>query len=86
MSQQRKVWLHLLKHGSITSLEMFNKYFICCPHAIIRDLRKLHPEIIKDMWVDRTRIELDDQGKNKKVSVRYKMYFLNENKTLNLQQ
>lgn len=83
MSQHNKVWQHLLKYGSITSLEMFNRYYICCPHAIIRDLRKLHPEVIKDIWVDRTRIERNEggnnkKGKEKKVSIRYKMYFLQQ--------
>ncbi|MCM1339405.1 MAG: helix-turn-helix domain-containing protein [Muribaculaceae bacterium] len=78
MTQHRKVWNHLLKHGSITSLEMFNKYFICCPHAIIRDLRKKYPDSIKDIWVDRTRIERDENGKERKVSIRYKMYFLQQ--------
>lgn len=78
MSQHTKVWQHLLKYGSITSLEMFNRYYICCPHAIIRDLRKLHPEVIKDLWVDKIRIEKDNKGKDKKVSIRYKMYFLQQ--------
>ena len=41
MSQAKKVWEHLLKHGSITARKMAERpFYINAPHGIIRDLRE----------------------------------------------
>lgn len=63
MNQQQKVFEYLQKNGSITALEMFNNFYICCPHSVIRDLRKKYD--ISDIW---------EQGVHK----RYKRWILNE--------
>jgi hypothetical protein len=63
LSQNQKVFNYLQTYGSITALEMFEHFYICCPHAIIRDLRKKYD--ITDEWENTT-------GK------RYKRWILNE--------
>lgn len=79
MTQSDKVWKHLNKYGTITSLEMFTNYYICCPHAIIRYLRKIYGnDSIKDTWIQKTRKEYNAKGKEETVTVRYKKYFLDK--------
>lgn len=51
-SQNQKVFDYLKTHGSITSLEMFDLFYICCPHSIIRNLRKKYD--ISDVWENTT--------------------------------
>lgn len=63
LSQNQKVFDYLKTHGSITALEMFEHFYICCPHSIIRDLRKKYD--ITDVWENTT-------GK------RFKRWILNE--------
>lgn len=76
-TQEGKVLEHLKKHGSITSLEMFDKFYICCPHSIIRNIRnKFGYDYIDDLWCTKKRKERDDKGKERTVSIRYKQYFL----------
>lgn len=51
MTQQERVLNYLKQNGSITSLEMFDNFFICCPQSVIRDLRKtLGYDTITDIW------------------------------------
>ena len=77
MTQERRVLEHLQKHGSITSLDMFEKFYICSPQAVIRNLRKKFGyDYINDLWVTKTRKERTTEGKERKVSIRYKQYFL----------
>lgn len=77
MTQEKRVLNHLQKHGSITSLEMFDKFSICCPHSIIRNIRnKFGYNYIQDLWCYKKRKELTEQGKERTVNVRYKTYFL----------
>lgn len=77
MTQSTKVLNHLQKHGSITSLEMFNKFCICCPHSIIRNIRnKFGYDYVQDLWVTKKRKEMTKQGKERTVNIRYKTYFL----------
>lgn len=47
-SQNQKVFEYLKRNGSITALEMFKYFYICCPHSVIRDLRKKYE--ITDVW------------------------------------
>lgn len=76
-TQETRVLEHLQKHGSITSLEMFEKFYICCPQGVIRNIRnKYGSDYIEDLWVTKTRKEQTEQGKERKVSIRYKQYFL----------
>ncbi len=76
MTQQDRVLKYMQKNGSITSLEMFDKFYIVAPHGIIRDLRKKYT--ILDEWVTKTRKEYDGEGKEKKVTIKYKRYFLDK--------
>lgn len=64
LSQNEKVYNFLKTHGSITALEMFERFYICCPHSIIRDLRKKYD--ISDIW------EIASSGR------RFKRWILNE--------
>lgn len=76
-TQEGMVLEHLKKHGSITSLEMFDKFYICCPQGVIRNIRKRFGyDYIEDLWHTKTRKERDDKGKERTVSIRYKQYFL----------
>ncbi|MBQ2135577.1 MAG: hypothetical protein II201_01680 [Clostridia bacterium] len=63
-SQNQKVFDYLQKHGSITALEMFERFYICCPHSIIRNLRKKYE--ISDIW------------ENTKSGKRFKRWILDE--------
>lgn len=79
MTQERRVLEHLKQHGSITSLEMFDKFFICCPHGIIRNIRKKFGyDYISDLWCLKKRKEKTSEGKERTVTVRYKQYFINK--------
>lgn len=79
MTQSRRVLEHLRKHGKITSLEMFDRFYICCPQAVIRDIRKRYGyDYVTDLWVTKVRKEKLENGKERKISVRYKEYFLNK--------
>ena len=81
MTQKTKIINHLMKYGSITSLEMFNTYFICCPQSAMRNARKKleceQPDYcISDKWIEKKKEIIDDNGKKRKVYIRYKLYFL----------
>ena len=67
-----------MKHGSITARKMAERpFFINAPHSIIRDLReKYGANMILDEWITKTRKEYDGEGKEVKVTARYKKYFL----------
>lgn len=86
MTQERRVLEYLKQHGSITSLEMFEHFFICCPTATIRNLRKRFGyDSITDIWQQKKRKERLPDGKERIVNVRYKRYFLSKFNTLQLQ-
>ncbi len=77
MTQEQRVLEHLLKQGSITSLEMFENFYICCPQGVIRNIRnKYGRDYVADLWCYKKRKELTEQGKERTVNVRYKKYFL----------
>lgn len=77
MTQEGKVLEYLKKHGSITSLEMFDKFYVCCPHSIIRNIRKRFGyDYIEALGCSKQRKEFDDKGNERTVNVRYKQYFL----------
>lgn len=75
-TQEQKVFDYMKKNGSISSLEMFDNFYICCPHAVIRNLR--HKYNILDEWKQIERKYIDDTGKEKKKSIRFKRWFLQE--------
>lgn len=78
-SQNNKVWEYLQHYNCITAYEMFEKFNICHPPARIRDLRKRYGYgTILDRWIIKTRKEYDNNGKEHKVTQRYKQYFLNK--------
>ncbi len=77
MTQQQRVLNYLKQNGSITSLEMFDNFYICCPQAVIRDLRKtLGFDAITDIWERKKRTEYKSDGTEKVKTVKYKRYFL----------
>ena len=78
MSQAEKVWEHLLKCGFITTRKMaVHPFYINAPHSVIRDLRKKYgAEMILDEWIKKTRKEYNGNGKEEKVTIRFKKYFL----------
>ena len=76
MTHQGRILEHLKKYGSITSLEIANKYYITAPHGVIRDLRKaLGYDAISDVWCNKKKTTVEN-GKEKQVTIRYKRYFL----------
>ena len=78
-SQNQNVWDYLQQHEFITALDMFDKFYICHPPSIIRDLRKQYGySTILDRWVQKKRVERDEKGKEKEITIRYKQYFLNK--------
>lgn len=80
-TQEQKVFEYMKKNGSITSLEMFDKFYICCPQAVIRNLR--HKYNILDEWLQIERKYIDDSGKVKKKLIRFKKWFFeNEERAL----
>ena len=38
-TQEQRVFNYMKKNGGITSLEMFDNFYICCPQSVIRNLR-----------------------------------------------
>lgn len=80
MSQTQKVWNHLLKCKFITVRKMSVKpFYINAPHAVIRDLRKKYgANMILDEWVTKTRKVYNGKGKEERVTLRFKKYFLNK--------
>jgi hypothetical protein len=78
MSQAKKVWEYLLKCGFITARKMaVHPFYINAPHSVIRDLRKKYgAEMILDEWVTKTRKVYYGNGKEEKVTIRFKKYFL----------
>lgn len=74
MTQKERVLNYIKTNGSITSLEMFNNFYICCPQAVIRDLRKVFD--IQDEWITKKRKEYKADGKEYMHTVKYKRYFL----------
>lgn len=79
-TQQTKVWEHLQKNGYITGRQMAEApFYINASHAVIRDLRaKYGADTILDEWITKTRKEYDGNGKEHKVTIRYKKYFLSK--------
>ena len=73
-TQEEKVFNYLKQKGSITSLEMFDNFYICCPHSIIRNLR--HKYNILDEWQEIVKKYTDENGKEKKKLIRFKKWFL----------
>lgn len=77
MTHQQRILEHLKKYGSITSLEIANKYYITAPHGVIRDLRKiLGFEAITDAWCNKKKTEILPNGETREKTIRYKRYFL----------
>lgn len=77
-TQNQKVWEYLQEHDYITAFDMFEKFNICHLPARIRDLRKQYGyETILDRWITKTKTEVKN-GKEYKVTQRYKQYFLNK--------
>lgn len=69
MTQEERVLKHLEQHGSITSLEMFDKFYICCPQGIIRNIRKKFGyDYIADLWCSKKRTEKNSEGKERTVT------------------
>lgn len=78
-TQQERVLNYLKQNGSITSLEMFNNFFICSPQSVIRNLRKsLGYDAITDIWEHKKRVECKSDGTEKTKTIKYKRYFLNK--------
>ena len=77
MNRNERVWQYLNDRGSITNYEIQNRFYSTCPHSIIRDLRKKYGyETISDRWITKMRKEYNGEGKEIKVTMRYKEYFL----------
>lgn len=77
MSKNERVWQYLKAKGSITNLEIQKIFHSTCPHSIIRDLRKKYGyATISDKWVTKMRKEYNGSGKEVKVTIRFKEYFL----------
>lgn len=74
LTQEQKVFDYMQKNGGITSLEMFDKFYICSPQSVIRNLR--HKYNILDEWKEIERKYIDDNGKEKKKSIRFKRWYL----------
>lgn len=74
LTQEQKVFNYMQKNGGITSLEMFDNFYICSPQSVIRNLR--HKYNILDEWKEIERKYIDDNGKEKKKSIRFKRWYL----------
>lgn len=74
LTQEQKVFDYMQKHNGITSLEMFNEFYICCPQGVIRNLRTKYN--ILDEWKQIEKKYIDENGKQKKKSIRFKRWFL----------
>jgi hypothetical protein len=78
MSYGDRVWAHLQKYGSITAKGIENITGTTCPHGVIRDIRKKYGyDIIT--FVDRLKTKkVIENGKEIKITKRYREYFLNK--------
>ena len=85
MSQQERVINYLKIKGDegISSLDISQRLYISAPHSVIRDIRKNDMlktkygiEDITDEWRTTYRKEYNDKGKEVKVTIKYKQYFL----------
>lgn len=74
-----KVWEKLNKDGKITSIEIIDMTSTTCPHDIIRQLRKRYGYgRISDIWEQKTKKIIGENGKIQKITTRLKRYFLNK--------
>jgi hypothetical protein len=85
MSQTERVvnFLKIRDKEGASALEMGKILNISCPYSVVRDIRdsaklkkKYGIEDITDEWRTKTRIEYNGQGKEYKVTTRYKAYFV----------
>lgn len=84
MTQEERVLKYLRDNGSITSLAMFNEFFICCPQGVIRNIRaSLGQDAITDLWETKKRTECKSDGTKQTRTIRYKRYFLKKLEAVN---
>ena len=85
MSQQERVinFLKIRDTEGASALDISRTLYISAPHAVIRDIRdsemlkkKYGIESITDEWRTGVRKEYNGEGKEVKVTVKYKQYFL----------
>lgn len=85
MSQHERVvnFLKIRDKEGASALDISRTLCISAPHSVIRDIRdseylkkKYGIESITDEWRTSMRKEYDGEGKEVKVTVRYKQYFL----------
>lgn len=85
MSQAERVvnFLKIRDKEGASALDISRTLCISAPHAVIRDIRdseylkkKYGIEDILDEWRTSTRKEYDGEGKEIKVTIKYKQYFL----------
>ena len=85
MSQQERVinFLKIRDTEGASALDISRTLYISAPHAVIRDIRdseylkkKYGIEDILDEWRTSTRKEYNGEGKEIKVTARYKAYFV----------
>lgn len=74
LTQEQKVFDYMQKNGGITSLEMFDNFYICSPQSVIRNLR--HKYNILDEWKKIEKKYTDDNGKERKKLIKFKRWFL----------
>lgn len=73
-TQEENAYNYMVEHGGITSLEMFNKFYICSPQSVIRNLR--HKYNILDEWKKIERKYIDEKGKERKKITKFKRWYL----------
>lgn len=73
-TQEEKVFNYMQEHGGITSLEMFDNFYICSPQSVIRNLR--HKYNILDEWQQITKKYVDETGKERKKAIKFKRWYL----------
>lgn len=85
MSQAERVinFLKIRDKEGASALDISRTLCISAPHSVVRDIRdsaklkkKYGIEDITDEWRTKTRIEYNGQGKEYKVTTRYKAYFV----------
>lgn len=74
LTQEQKVFSYMQKNGGITSLEMFDNFYICSPQSVIRNLR--HKYNILDEWKKIEKKYTDDNGKERKKLIKFKRWYL----------
>lgn len=74
LTQEQKVFNYMQKNGGITSLEMFDNFYICSPQSVIRNLR--HKYNILDEWKKIERKYIDDSGNERKKLIKFKRWYL----------